>query len=1568
MLSASCSHCFALRMSKTGIKARAGELAALAQNDIELYDKIHTSFLSCEDSSSSGEDATLNTLVDKAIAQNRKKVPLDVVPKHQLEELINATIKEMTAKKYTPCAYCNRKTPKIKVSANKTIIFYEAFGNKPRLLLTPSKVMDIMRRVWGFGDEQYRLLAVLYDVRESFKPKDEYKMFFIENLVVTPPRFRPLARFSNLSTAHPHTTYYEKIIAATNELFKIAEVEDGGHPLEEHDSGKGTAETMRPKLISFVQDQINSLFNSNDPRLPVSIRGILEKKEGLFRKHMMGKRVNFAGRSVISPDPYLDTNELGVPLHFATHLTFPEIVNKFNVERLAQCVLRGPSEWPGAVMVEDEFGKRIKLDNPEVRASVAKSLLTIAPFAPLNYKVVHRHIISGDYALFNRQPTLHKPSIMGHKIRILSNEKTLRMHYANCSAYNADFDGDEMNMHVPQGLLQKSEIASIANADNQYLVPKDGSPLRGLIQDWIDTGVYLTKRDTFFSHRQFQQLLYSCLFNVRTDIPIVTPPPAVVKPKELWTGKQLVTTIMNHISHGLPSLSYESKGKVPGTLWGRGGTGGVSDKPDEMARVWTGAGDGVVVMVENTLVCGVLDKAQLGASAFGLIHCCHELYGARAAGQMLSLIGRLCVQYLQMRGFTCGIDDILITKEHEAQRTRLLEEADKKTIEATYKFVGKSLDTEPDAYRKEYSLIRQSAARGTKLDNAVKSAVSPISSQIIDSCLPDGMVKSFPVNCFSMMTQSGAKGSVVNFSQVSCLLSQIELEGRRVPLTCRGKALPSFREYDPSARAGGYVMGRFLTGIPPQEYFFHCMAGREGLIDTAVKTSRSGYLQRCLMKGLEPLSIAYDYTVRDSDGSIVQFNYGEDSLDVQKTGFLYAFDFWARNFGALRHSQEGRYDEKELEAIVRKMERKTREAEADPSRRSPIIGEYFASEAPGVTSEKFFDQLNEFVERDASGVFRSGAVPAAEFKALMYMKYSRSLSNPGEAVGILAAQSLGEPSTQMTLNTFHLAGRGDVNVTMGIPRLRELLMFAKKDIETPSMVLRVKQNTQEAANTAARFLERVLLSDIVKNICITETVEKRADGVRMRVAKIRLELLSNAEEVLSTHGLLREIPGTKKTYFDVKVDQLQGDIRFQIKKVLRLGDNAKVIVSDVKGGDEDVGRVDGDGAEDEGERERAARRPKGKKGSKATEDDDTTTAKKRGQREERGLYEGPDEEDAEKSDAEDDSGMSDSDAEDGDRKASKAGGGKKGASGKKEDKPKEAGESVDVSGGKADFESIEFSVGIRVGVKLMLGRLVEECTDNCVLCECPGIKKCFVSEDKGQYVITTEGVNLVDIAKISDYIDMDTVKTNDIHAVKDHFGIEACTQTIKDEVGGVFGVYGIKIDKRHLSLVSDYMTFEGGIRPFNRTGMKLSTSPVLQMSYESTFLYLSNAVLHGLHDNMRTPAASIVFGEPMKFGTGAFELRMIMDSAAADEELKHEGEHTKAQERTDAEEGDSDANEMEQETHIKSEKQSSTTSDEYSDSDEEEKVVKKEKKVKKGKAVKVKKEKNPIVADVVERE
>jgi DNA-directed RNA polymerase beta' subunit len=460
-------------------------------------------------------------------------------------------------------------------------------------------------------------------------------------------------------------------------------------------------------------------------------------------------------------------------------------------------------------------------------------------------------------------------------------------------------------------------------------------------------------------------------------------------------------------------LSLESKSKVPGRLWG-------GDSREE-----------TVIFMDGQLMCGILDKSAFGATDYGLVHSVYELYGPIVAGKLLGILSRLFTKFLQHRAFTCRMDDLALTPDGNARRNDLITKGANLGTEGAienFPSLSSTPRTEiPVALRSLLEDVLRDDNKMAGLDVTVKTKLAKLTKSIADACLPDKLLRKFPHNHMQTMTLSGAKGSAVNAQQISCMLGQQELEGRRVPVMVSGKTLPSFKPFETKAIAGGYVASRFLTGVKPQEFYFHCMAGREGLIDTAVKTSRSGYLQRCLIKHLEGLRVHYDHTVRGSDSSIYQFNYGGDALDVTKQKHLYQFEFIARNhLSLLNHHRPrdivGIVNDSEALEYMKKVIKKSsvRKDKTKPAKREkydPALSIYSPSRYLGSTSEKFAEAVEDYVKSNPHRLLTSkeveGDLPIKrrfplisrqQFRLLMNLKYMRSLVEPGEAVGLLASQ------------------------------------------------------------------------------------------------------------------------------------------------------------------------------------------------------------------------------------------------------------------------------------------------------------------------------------------------------------------------------------------------------------------------------------------------------------------------------------------------------------------------------------------------------------------------------------
>ncbi|KAF7649221.1 hypothetical protein LDENG_00144910 [Lucifuga dentata] len=1447
-----------------------------------------------------------------------------------------------------------------------------------RVFLTPSIVKEKTNELWE--KEGFFLRCLFSGMEVSSGSQAAEKAFhpdflFLELLVVPPCRYRPVNRLGDQMFTNGQTVNMQAVMKDCEIIRKLLALIAGEKNALEEETPEQTdqsfltsipGQTVTDKLYNMwirLQTHVNIVFDSDSDKMMTEkfpgIRQILEKKEGLFRKHMMGKRVDYAARSVICPDMYIGTNEIGIPMVFATKMTYPQPVTPWNVKELRQAVLNGPNVHPGASMVINEDGRKTILSgaNFAQREAVAKQLLTpcLGPHK-MPMKIVNRHIKNGDALLLNRQPTLHRPSIQAHFARILPGEKVLRLHYANCKAYNADFDGDEMNAHFPQNELSRAEAYTLVSTDQQYLVPKDGKPLAGLIQDHIVSGTRMTIRGCFFSRDQYTELVFRGL----TDKPgrVKLLPPAVIKPQQLWTGKQVVSTLLlNVMPQNAVPLNLVGRSKIPSKAWIQVPPRTVPGyKPDNMC-------DSQVVIRQGELLVGVLDKAHYGSSAYGLVHCCYELYGGETSGKLLSCLARLFTAYLQLyRGFTLGVEDILVKPGSNRKRRKIIQESLKcgtKVLQAAFNLPSNVGQAEAQS-RWQDAHLNLDQRDFNMADLKFKEVANQVNNDINKVCMPVGLHTSFPDNNLQLMVQSGAKGSTVNTMQISCLLGQIELEGRRPPLMPSGKSLPCFQPYDPSPGAGGFVSGRFLTGIKPQEFFFHCMAGREGLVDTAVKTSRSGYLQRCVIKHLEGLVVQYDLTVRDSDGSVVQFLYGEDGLDIPKTQFLQPrqFPFIEDNSQVIRKSQGldevlacldpeaasqhfaaiQRWKRKREVASPRhgaflmfsqkkmaKLKQTIQRAEVNVngrdaatlqlleqwhsldessklkySRKSsrcpqPSLGLLRPDVCFGSVSENFYNITEKYLQSRAET--SQDDLDSHSLRRLLHYKWQRSLCDPGEAVGLLAAQSIGEPSTQMTLNTFHFAGRGEMNVTLGIPRLREILMVASSSIKTPMMSVPVL-NSPDAVRRAGALrkrLARVCLAEVLQKVDVVEALRiDSATRQKLRTFKVTFHFLPPDrycdDKLLSPHQILHFM---ETRFFHLLLETIK---KRSIKLASIAVETRKATARDK---DQDGEGTPGTAGLDNGEaeEEREIVDDKGNEG-----DADASDAKRKDKQEEEVDYESEEEEeDREEGEEKEDQGEEEEEAQENsdnnslqESQPESAGlkGLKKSKRVQKEDKREELSDQMRVNAVLQSNPAVESyaydlqqELWCQVDLVLPMSKVHFDLTSvlstlaqNAIVMETKGLTRCLLSETttktgEKETVLNTEGINMHEMFKHSNILDINRLYSNEVHAMAKTYGIEVALKVIEKEIKDVFAVYGIEVDPRHLSLVADYMCFEGVYKPLNRHAICSNSSPLQQMTFETSYKFLKQATMMGSYDQLVSPSACLVVGKVVRGGTGLFELK-----------------------------------------------------------------------------------------------
>ncbi|CAH2063804.1 unnamed protein product [Thlaspi arvense] len=1374
--------------------------------------------------------------------------------------------------------------------------------------LLPSEVKEIFKGLW---ENEHEFCSFIGDLWHNGSEKIDYSMFFLESVLVPPTKFRAPTKGGDSVMEHAQTVGLNKVLQANIAL--------------------GNARTNKldqSKIISrwmSLQESVNVLFDSKTATVKSQREGtgicqLLEKKEGLFRQKMMGKRVNHACRSVISPDPFIAVNDIGIPPCFALKLTYPEKVTPWNVEKLRKAIINGPDIHPGATHYSDKVST-IKLPSTrKARIAIARKLLSsrgvtteLGKTCDINFegKVVYRHMEDGDAVLVNRQPTLHKPSLMAHIVRVLKGEKTLRLHYANCSTYNADFDGDEMNVHFPQDEISRAEAYNIVNANNQYARPSNGDPLRALIQDHIVSSVLLTKRDTFLEKDEFNQILFSSgvtdmvlssfsgrsgkkVTQLASNVELLTVTPAILKPVPLWTGKQVITAVLNQITKDHPPFTVEKATKLPVDFFKcrsrevKSESGKLNKKKQDSDESWKqDLNEDKLLIRKNEFVRGVIDKAQF--ADYGLVHTVHELYGPTAAGNLLSVFSRLFTVFLQIHGFTCGVDDLIILKDMDKERTKQLQECEQVGERVLRKTFGIDVDAQIDPQdmksRIERILYEDGESALASLDRSVVSELNQCSGKgVMNDLLSDGLLKTPGKNCISLMTISGAKGSKVNFQQISSHLGQQDLEGKRVPRMVSGKTLPCFHPWDWSPRAGGFISDRFLSGLRPQEYYFHCMAGREGLVDTAVKTSRSGYLQRCLMKNLESLKVNYDCTVRDADGSIIQFQYGEDGVDVHRSSFIGKFKEMTIN----------------QDMILQKC------SEDMLSGSSSYITDLPITLKKG--AEKFVEAM-PMSERIASKLVRQ-----EDLLKLVKSKFFASLAQPGEPVGVLAAQSVGEPSTQMTLNTFHLAGRGEMNVTLGIPRLQEILMTAAADIKTPIMTCPLlKGKTKDDASAITDKLRKITVADIIKSMDVSVIPYAVHEDEVCSIHKLKIKLYKPEHYPKHTDITEEDWEETMTVMFLRKLeDAIETHMLLlnRIRGIKTEKDTNPKAGNETDGDDSVSGKQSEDDDDDEGDGtevdDLGADAQKEKNQATDAVDYEENSEDEKNEPSSVSGVEDP-ETDNEADDAEVSKEESPEPQEDADvgeeetvepQKEVKSV--KKGSKKKRQRFTRGKSDRHIFAKGKGKTFEVHFKFPTKEP-HILLSQIAQKTAQKVYIQNSGKIERSTVAncgdpqviyygdnpkereeisndEKKASPALHASGVDFLALWEYQDRLDVRYLYSNSIHDMLKTFGVEAARETIIREINHVFKSYGISVSIRHLNLIADYMTFSGGYRPMSRMGgIAESTSPFCRMTFETATKFIVQAATYGEVDRLETPSARICLGLPALSGTGCFDLLQKMD-------------------------------------------------------------------------------------------
>eukprot|EP01054_Gregarina_sp_Poly1_P006220 Gregarina_sp_Poly_1__6219@NODE_329_length_9477_cov_82_111477_g279_i0_p1_GENE_NODE_329_length_9477_cov_82_111477_g279_i0NODE_329_length_9477_cov_82_111477_g279_i0_p1_ORF_typecomplete_len1682_score254_39RNA_pol_Rpb1_5/PF04998_17/2_6e123RNA_pol_Rpb1_2/PF00623_20/2_2e69RNA_pol_Rpb1_1/PF04997_12/5_9e68RNA_pol_Rpb1_3/PF04983_18/7_5e03RNA_pol_Rpb1_3/PF04983_18/3_2e29RNA_pol_Rpb1_4/PF05000_17/1e24Ribosomal_S14/PF00253_21/9_5e03Ribosomal_S14/PF00253_21/0_48_NODE_329_length_9477_cov_82_111477_g279_i036018 len=760
-----------------------------------------------------------------------------IVRKRIFKSLVN------TAKKINRCAECdqpqgmirkiNQGTPdKFMKIQHEIKTVSETDGKITKIIddLDPSTVHQLMSKI----------SASDLEVMDITRPEK----FLIENFPVPPSSIRPTINLGDAGVNEDDLSS-----ALRDIIFSARQFQD--------DEVNGAPTHMMANQLEALQIHTAKFINTDFPQLEAAAgaldrggsnklgRGVAQRlkgKEGRFRCNLSGKRVDFSGRTVISPDPNCPIPCVVVPMWSARRLTFPERVCTFNIDKLRQCVLNGPDEWPGALSVvrkADGFKASLKFVN---RRQAAGNLQL--------GDIVERHLWNDDVVLFNRQPSLHRMSIMAHKARVMP-WRTLRFNECVCSPYNADFDGDEMNCHLPQTQEARTEALLLMGVVPNLTTPKNGEPLIAATQDFLSGSWMICHKDVFLTRDKLA--LYCCYFSDGL-LQIDLPPPAIVKPMELWTGKQLYNILIRPNRSAKVMLNFELKErdfKKP-----------LAGEPPFMCPK-----DGYILFYQSELMCGALGKKVLGGGSkeglfFHLIRDNNPQIAAEVMGRVAKLTGR----WFANRGMTIGIDDVTPDDTVTRLKGYLLEKGYNEVQQLVTAHKEGKMNPDPGCNLAQ------------TLENRSKGVLDDLRTKAGEMAV-DNL---HPLNKPLIMFLSGAKGALINMAQMIALVGQQNVNGKRIWDGFVRRTLP---HYGPSQRrapkAKGFVANSFYTGLTPDEFFFHTMSGREGLVDTAVKTADTGYMQRRLVKALEDLSVKYDRTVRTSDEQVVQFVYGDDGLNPQ---------------------------------------------------------------------------------------------------------------------------------------------------------------------------------------------------------------------------------------------------------------------------------------------------------------------------------------------------------------------------------------------------------------------------------------------------------------------------------------------------------------------------------------------------------------------------------------------------------------------------------------------------------------------------------------------------------------
>jgi len=1150
-----------------------------------------------------------------------------------------------------------------------------------------------------------------------------------------------------------------------------------------------------------------------------SIKDRLNGKGGRMRGNLMAKRVDFSARSVITADPNISIRQLGIPKKIAKNITKPVIVNRVNKAFLTKLVQNGPDVWPGAKILERKNGESITLRYLDRNSIILE-----------DGDIVHRHMMDGDAILFNRQPTLHRMSMMCHIAKIMERGDTFRMNVADTKPYNADFDGDEMNLHMPQDPEAESELRNLAAVPYQIISPGNNAAIIGIYQDSMLGSYRFTREKIDFTQKDAMNLLM--MFNK------IDPKKIRRKRNERVSNFDILTQIMPPISLKVKNKQYEQ----------------------------TPVENNIVEIIDGKYIRGQMDKGILGSGTKGIIHRVCNDFGNMAAANFIDDLQNIITEYMKQSAFSVGVSDLITDAATNDKIISII--TDKKSevknlIQQVQ--IGIFENNSGKTNEEEFE---------TKVNNIMGKAQSEAGRAALNSLSKD--------NRFVVMYNAGSKGSEINIQQMTACLGQQNVEGKRIPYGFDHRTLPHYTKYDDSAIARGFVESSYIDGLSPQELFFHAMGGRVGLIDTAVKTSTTGYIQRRLIKGMEDLMVNYDMTIRTNKNKIVQYSYGEDSIDTVKVenqeipivdmsiqdiySHFAIIDDKSKTKGLSGMFIKSAYNrqkkqENEFKTNIQKVIEFMIESrgeivkyvfnnKSDKSVRVPVA---FAFIIQNIIGQQSINQnslvditLSETLEiiDETYGKLEKiyYAPPTKLFKVLYYyylspkdllinkrfnrksleilmenivLSYKRAIVNPGDMVGMIAAQSIGEPTTQMTLNTFHFAGvASKSNVTRGVPRIEEILSLSTA-MKNPSLTVYLKpedQTDKEKASTIQYMLEHTKLEEVVKSVEICfdpDDLNTLIDEDKSTMSQYR-EFESMIDECMGGEETPED---NEKSKWIIRIEMdpevmlekniTMDDINFTLNSSFK--DEISCVYSDYNS-DKLVFRI----------RMNNILKNASSKSNKKTKLN-----------------------------------------------------------------PLDQSDQIYIL---KNFQDQLLNNIVLRGVKNINKVILRKIKDNLV-------EKGGAYKKEDIWVLDTIGSNLLDVLGL-EYIDSNRTLSNDITEIFDVLGMEAARQCIYNEIAEVLEFDGSYVNAHHMSLLCDRMTFSHKLISIFRHGINNDDiGPIAKASFEETPEMFLKAARHAELDTMRGISANVMCGQEGLFGTASFQIVLdINEMINLDEKYKYEYE------------------------------------------------------------------------------